>query len=144
MNLIETIKPDGTDRRQIRHNLMNNPYKIDIFESHIYWLLRSAGSIGRIDKFGRGAVLNYVQGLDYAEDVKVFHKHKYPNRGLLVLVKMSILVLNFYFFFLVSNPCENSGCSHLCLLKPNNDFECACPDNSQFLESDIKTCDACN
>lgn len=83
MNLIETIKPDGTDRRKIRHNLMLNPYKIDIFESHIYWLLRSTGTVGRVDKFGRGAVFNFAQGLDYADDLKVFHKHKYPSGGLL-------------------------------------------------------------
>ena len=100
LNLIETIKPDGTDRRQIRHNLMNNPYKIDIFESHIYWLLRSAGTVGRIDKFGRGAVLNYVQGLDNAEDLKVFHKHKYPTQGLYIFHKTYIfLTVVSYFSF---------------------------------------------
>ena len=45
------------------------------------------------------------------------------------------------FFFLVNNPCLSSNCSHLCLLKQNNDYECACPDNTNFLESDIFTCD---
>ena len=79
MSLIETIKPDGTDRRQIRHNLMHSPYKIDIFESHIYWLLRETGGVGRMDKFGRGAVFNYAQGLDLVEDIKIFHQLKYPT-----------------------------------------------------------------
>ena len=42
------------------------------------------------------------------------------------------------------NPCSNGSCSHLCLLKPNGDFECACPEGSKFLEDDLFNCDAGN
>jgi hypothetical protein len=81
LSLVETIKPDGSDRRQIRHNLMHNPFKIDVFESHIYWLSRSTGSISKVDKFGRGAIANFVNGLDMVDDIKIFHKYKYPTKG---------------------------------------------------------------
>ncbi len=39
-----------------------------------------------------------------------------------------------------NSPCSasgNSSCSHLCLIKPNNQFECACPENTNFLENDL-------
>ena len=49
---------------------------------------------------------------------------------------------NFNFNLKVPNPCSNDSCSHLCLLKPNNDFECACPDNTNFIESNLFTCNA--
>lgn len=45
--------------------------------------------------------------------------------------------------FLVKNPCVDSGCSHLCLIKPDDDYECKCPENSNFIEGEIRTCDAC-
>ena len=65
-------------------------------------------------------------------------KLKFEIQHIPLLLLLCILI------FLVNNPCLNSNCSHLCLLKQNNDYECACPENTNFLESDIFTCDAGN
>ena len=114
---------DSSDRVHMQHPGMRSPQRIDMFENHVYWLSSAAGSVNKVDKFGRGAAIPLVEGLDLAEDLKIFHAYKVPTDGL-------------------DNACSNGSCSHLCLLKPNNDFECACPDNSNFLPSDLFTCDA--
>lgn len=121
-NFIESSNFDGSDRSRIYHNGLEKPHRIDIFENHIYWLSREKGSINKIDKFGRGGLHNLVEHLDMVDDVKVYHSQKMPK--------------------ITSNPCANATCSHLCLIKPNNQYECACPDNTRFLENDLFTCDS--
>jgi hypothetical protein len=125
MSTIESIRPDGSDRQKITHNFLHHPFKIDVFESSIYWFSQKDGSIHKMDKFGRGSSISLVQNLDLAEDIKVLHTLKYNKNN-----------------NVPANSCENANCSHLCLLKPNNDYECACPDNTYFVAYDIKTCDA--
>ena len=121
-NFIESANFDGSDRNRIYHNALYEPYRIDIFENHIYWLSQEHGSINKIDKFGRGGLHVLVEHLDMAEDIKVFHSQKMPR--------------------LSHNSCLNATCSHLCLIKPNNNYECSCPDNSKFLENYLYTCDS--
>jgi len=77
-NFIESINSDGSDRVRIYHNGLERPYRIDVFGSHIYWLSQDRGSVNRIDKFGRGGMINLVRNLDLAEDVKIFHSSKAP------------------------------------------------------------------
>ncbi len=77
-NFIESINYDGSDRIRIYHNGLDRPYRIDLFASHIYWLSQDLGSVNKIDKFGRGGLVNLVRDLDLAEDVKVFHSLKAP------------------------------------------------------------------
>ncbi|CAF0958417.1 unnamed protein product, partial [Brachionus calyciflorus] len=121
-NYIESVKFDGSDRNFVIHNSLRNPYKIDIFENRIYWLAKELGSVSRVDKHGRGAVNKLIEGLDLVDDIKVFHSFKLPKQPL--------------------NPCANSPCSHLCLIKSDTEYECTCPDDSTFLEGDLSTCDA--
>ena len=71
---IETIKIDGSDRHLIRHNQLAHPYRLDVFENHIYWLTRQDGTINKVDKFGRGVVTHLVEHLDLVNDIKVYHK----------------------------------------------------------------------
>lgn len=78
---IETVKIDGSDRHIFHHNLLHNPYRLDIFENHIYWLTRMDGSVSKVDKFGRGAVTRLIEHLDLVDDIKVYHKYKYPARS---------------------------------------------------------------
>lgn len=121
-NLIESVKFDGSDRSYFDHNGLRNPYSIDIFENKVYFLARDSGFISSVDKYGRGATNILIDKLDLVEKIKVFHSFKIPQNK--------------------KNPCSNSSCSHLCLLKNENEFECSCPDNSRFLDGKISTCDA--
>lgn len=42
---------------------------------------------------------------------------------------------------LESNPCASANCSHLCVLKPLNQYQCLCPLNTTIQE-DGRTCNA--
>ena len=81
MNRIESIKFDGSDRVNVMHVGLDMPYRIDIFENHVYWLSKDVGSINKVDKFGRGAFIKLSERLELADDVKVFHSYKVPNNG---------------------------------------------------------------
>ena len=80
-NRIETVKYDGSDRVSVMHAGLDMPYRIDIFENHVYWLSKDMGSVNKVDKFGRGAFLNLVQRLELADDIKVYHSYKVPSNG---------------------------------------------------------------
>jgi low density lipoprotein-related protein 2 len=80
-SLVESVNWDGTDRMRVRHVAMRDPFKIDLFESHLYWLSEDAGVVNKVDKFGRGARVELIQGLDLVEDLKVFHALKIPTSG---------------------------------------------------------------
>jgi hypothetical protein len=80
-HIVETIKPDGSDRVRISHVGLTNPYKIDIFENQIYSLSQYSGSLNKLDKFGRGAFVNIINGLDLVSDIKVFHSYKVPQKS---------------------------------------------------------------
>ena len=96
-NFIESVKFDGSDRVKIEHVGLANPFKIDIFENHIYWLSREHGLVDKIDKFGRGGLIKLVDGLDLTNDLKVFHSLKVPKNGNLIFEFKSV-----DFFFIKS------------------------------------------
>lgn len=48
---IESIRLDGTDRRQVLKNLKMSPYGIAVFGNRVYWSDRAAKSIQYCDKF---------------------------------------------------------------------------------------------
>lgn len=78
-NHIETVKFDGSDRAKIEHAGLVSPFKIDVFENHVYWLSREYGLVNKVDKFGRGGLIKLVDGLDLTSDLKVFHSLKAPK-----------------------------------------------------------------
>jgi low density lipoprotein-related protein 2 len=121
-NIIESINPDGTDRKKLSHSLLKNPLKIDIFENYLYWISRESGTLNKIDKFGRGSAVKIIGSETLIDEIKIYHP-----------LKMEINK---------ENPCFSSNCSHLCLLKPNFDYECVCPDNTEIIDQDISICNA--
>ena len=105
LNLIESCKPDGSDRHVMGAGELLHPFALDLFEDQLYWATRDTGEIYRQDKFGRGVKVRMRRS--YATDVKVYQKHRY-NDSLI-------------------SPCTRAHCSHLCLLTPGG-YRCACPD----------------
>ena len=82
INGLESVKYDGTDRTKLYHVGLVNPIRLDLFESHIYWVsLQSGNSLAKLDKFGRGAFIKIIAELDMVQDLKVFHSQKVPNSG---------------------------------------------------------------
>lgn len=87
-SVVESVSIDGTDRVKLYHIGITNPVRLDLFANHVYLLSQPQTGVGvggvgssltRLDKFGRGAYVKLVNGIDLVEDVKVFHQLKVPS-----------------------------------------------------------------
>lgn len=109
LNTIETANQDGSDRYIVLHDGVLHPFSIDVFEDHLYWVTRDTNEIYRQDKFAHGVKVLVKRSLEHTNDIKIFHKRKYNTD--------------------LTNFCDKSNCSHLCLLIPLG-HRCVCPDGA--------------
>uniref|UniRef100_A0A8U8BUY5 Low-density lipoprotein receptor-related protein 2 n=1 Tax=Geospiza parvula TaxID=87175 RepID=A0A8U8BUY5_GEOPR len=118
-NIIESMRPDGTDRTIVLHGV-GSPYSLDIFEGHLYWIAKERGEVWKKDKFGNGEKVKVLTVNPWLTQVRIYHQHRYNQS--------------------VPNPCKDV-CSHLCLLRPGG-YTCSCPQGTRFLEGSSTECDA--
>ncbi len=118
---IESMNYDGTDRVTIAHIGIRAPHSLDIFGSHLYWINRDNRSLYKIDKFGRGISTLILDHLESPLFLRIYHPFKQIQSTF--------------------NPCSTANCSHLCVLKPSNQYECLCPFDTTIQE-DRQTCNA--
>ena len=136
---IESMNYDGTDRVTIAHIGIQAPHSIDIFASHLYWINRYNRSLYTIEKFGRGLSTLVLERLESPLFVRIYHPLKQIQSGLKVTEARE--QKNIFRCILVSDPCATANCSHLCVLKPLNEYECLCPFETTIQE-DSRTCNA--
>uniref|UniRef100_A0A803VR23 Low-density lipoprotein receptor-related protein 2 n=1 Tax=Ficedula albicollis TaxID=59894 RepID=A0A803VR23_FICAL len=117
-NIIESMRPDGTDRTIVLHG--GSPYSLDVFEGHLYWIAKERGEVWKKDKFGSGEKVKVLTVNPWLTQVRIYHQHRYNQS--------------------VPNPCKDV-CSHLCLLRPGG-YTCSCPQGTRFLEGSSTECDA--
>lgn len=109
LKTIDSCKLDGSDRRSILRDISKHPFGIAVFMDKIYWSDWDLKSIESCDKFTG----NHRQTLindKVIYDVHIYHSAMDGQR---------------------INPCENTICSHLCLINSNDTYTCACP---KFME----------
>lgn len=135
---IESVKLDGTGRKLVLDKVSTHPYGLAVFENRLYWSDWNSMSLQTCEKFTckdrRNVVVdrviygtisrvkffpNSIQILVFFSDVHIYHSALYPLRG--------------------GSPCKGNECSHMCLLKSNVSFTCACPTGME-LSIDQKTC----
>lgn len=128
---IFSIAYDGSDHRRLLKNseFLNHPFGIVIYSGLIYWTDWRLSSIIKADKFSGNNVTIFHHASTQLFDVKVMHPSRQPWDYNAEGVSKEIV-----------SPCENSKCSHLCLLSTNNTFKCACPHMMRLNEEDEKTC----
>ncbi|XP_025940300.1 low-density lipoprotein receptor-related protein 2 [Apteryx rowi] len=119
-NIIESMRPDGTDRTVVLHGEAGSPYSLDVFEGHLYWIAKERGEVWKKDKFGNGEKVKVLTVNPWLTQVRIYHQHRYNQS--------------------VPNPCKDV-CSHLCLLRPRG-YTCACPQGTRFVEGSSTECDA--
>uniref|UniRef100_A0A8C4QIE6 Low-density lipoprotein receptor-related protein 2 n=1 Tax=Eptatretus burgeri TaxID=7764 RepID=A0A8C4QIE6_EPTBU len=119
-NAIESVQPDGTDRRNLLRGDLHSPFSLDVFEGTIYWTTEESGEIWHQDKFGKGTASKLLTVNPWLTQIRVYHKHRKQTSR--------------------RNPCKGS-CTHLCLLRPHG-YSCACPQGSNFLPNSNTNCDA--
>ena len=122
LDVIESIKIDGSDRRAILTTRSIHPYSLAVFEDTIYWS-------------------------DW-DSYEIFSCNKFNGKNFKVLVKeaglrpMGIAVAHPILLEAdIAAPCSGHDCSHLCLPNPlpSSDFSCACP-TDMILDTDNKNC----
>ncbi|KAJ8019817.1 Low-density lipoprotein receptor-related protein 2 [Holothuria leucospilota] len=127
-NSLEFVFSDGSGRRLIAESLaLSNPFKLEVFDSYIYWTtsdLSERGVVKRMNKVGvQETPETYLTGFNRPTGIRIFHPSRYPGGEY--------------------NPCFASPCSHFCLLRPGFrgvTFRCACPSGERFLEGSNTTC----
>ncbi|XP_074926235.1 low-density lipoprotein receptor-related protein 2 [Chelonoidis abingdonii] len=118
-NIIESMRPDGTDRTTVLRGV-SSPYSLDVFEGHLYWISKERGEVWKEDKFGNGEKVKVLTVNPWLTQVRIYHQHRYNQS--------------------VPNPCKDV-CSHLCLMRPGG-YTCSCPQGTRFIEGSTTECDA--
>ncbi|XP_077556086.1 LDL receptor protein 1 isoform X2 [Haemaphysalis longicornis] len=108
---------DGGHQQQGHHHSshqqhqVESPYRVDVFEDHLFITTFPSNAILRVSKFGGSKAAYLIRGLHRATDVLVVQEHKQgPPPG--------------------GSPCGTGSCGKgaLCLLRSASEFSCLCPD----------------
>ncbi|XP_066985718.1 low-density lipoprotein receptor-related protein 4 isoform X1 [Macrobrachium rosenbergii] len=115
---IETATLDGKNRKPLIKGTMSHPFGLALWEDLIFWSDWDTKSIHVANRTSGKVGQAFVKGLKGLMDLRVFKQE--PNA--------------------LNTPCNvgNGGCSHLCLLEPNN-YTCACP-TGILMKGDNHTC----
>lgn len=114
---IESCKLDGSDRRRVIKQVSKHPYGIAVFQDTLFWSDWDSKSIQSCNKFtGKNRTTIIRDSVIY--DIHIYHP---------IMQRFA------------ENPCNKSGCSHLCLLNSNSSYTCDCPKYME-LTVDKHTC----
>ncbi|XP_025075482.1 LOW QUALITY PROTEIN: vitellogenin receptor [Pogonomyrmex barbatus] len=118
LQMIETIRLDGTDRRIVLHDVIQHPSSLVTFENRLYWSDWESKTIQSCNKFN-------------GKDWHILIRTNNEPYGL--YIEHSALKRKF------NNPCHPNPCSELCMLNQNKSYTCACTSNKE-LDTDNHTC----
>ncbi|OQV14980.1 Low-density lipoprotein receptor-related protein 2 [Hypsibius exemplaris] len=122
LDFIDFCNYDGSGRTQVLASALalHHPHAMAVFEDSMYWTDRQINRVNRADKFkgSNSSVMTYK--IAQPLGILVYHAVTQPDE---------------------KNPCENSGCSHMCLLSANAtaSFTCVCP-SGFILAGDKRAC----
>jgi len=121
LDKIETVKIDGSDRREILTTHSIHPFSLAVYEDSLYWSDWGSREIVSCNKYN---------GKDY----RVIVKEAGIRTMGLVVAHPTMLEPG------IHAPCKEHECSHVCLPKPRgNKHQCTCP-SDMILDQDDKTC----
>ncbi|XP_038047205.1 low-density lipoprotein receptor-related protein 2-like isoform X2 [Patiria miniata] len=124
LNYIGYSNLDGSHIHKLPGEELAHPFAVTVFEDYVYWTDWNHMGIYRANKSTGANMTLMREVLHRPFDVHVLHPLRQDQS--------------------LMNPCgtNNGGCSHLCLLSPNGDFTCACPDNFILSGSNSESCQA--
>ncbi|XP_078048816.1 putative vitellogenin receptor yl [Augochlora pura] len=122
LKLIESVRLDGTDRRIVLEAVGKAPSSLAVFENRLYWSDRASGTVQSCNKFTGKDWRTVINASSAVYGIDIYHSVLKPK---------------------ISNPCESSPCTELCLLSSEREYTCACTLDKE-LDSDQHTCRAVN
>uniref|UniRef100_A0A0S7EG31 LRP2 n=1 Tax=Poeciliopsis prolifica TaxID=188132 RepID=A0A0S7EG31_9TELE len=100
-NIIESMKPDGTDRKIVISGDIGNPYSLDVFEGNVYWTTKDKGEVWKTNKFGQGNKVKVLTINPWLTQVRIYQQYRHNQSGVNIKTNISFLLnLNELYFFL--------------------------------------------
>ena len=120
---IDAIDYNGQNRRTILRgvDVIPHPFALSILDDYIYvtdWILNGIVKIHKRTNSSASAQI-ILKNLSRPMDIQVISQQRQPS---------------------AENPCNNSGCKQLCVIKSSNEFSCLCQANYK-LSSDNRSCE---
>uniref|UniRef100_A0A8D1T6B6 EGF-like domain-containing protein n=1 Tax=Sus scrofa TaxID=9823 RepID=A0A8D1T6B6_PIG len=97
---------DGTGISMLQLTQIKNPFSITMFEDEVFWSEMKTRTVQRMRKTTGKNRAVLIKRLEQPYGLKIIHEVLQPRS---------------------SNPCLDTGCSHLCLLSPRSKGSCRCP-----------------
>nr|UST29525.1 vitellogenin receptor [Callinectes arcuatus] len=116
-----SVKLDGSDQKSLEHAVIHHPFAMALWEDRLYWTDWNkkivSSCVKRDGKHGRTELKG---GFTMFFGLVLYHPAMKEK---------------------ISNPCQYSSCSHMCLLSPHPPgYACACPTGIMKLSPDRHTC----
>jgi len=125
LNYIEVVNYNGENRRKILANthFLHGPISLTLFENYLYWFDSNSNEVRRLNRFEHGTKAQKherVLSRYGINQLKISHQIYQP---------------------LEINPCQQSRCTHLCLLShtASSGYTCVCS-TGFILDQDQFTC----
>lgn len=123
---------------------LHHIFAIAAFEDYIYWTDWESQAVERCNKYTGKECKQLARFNHRPMDIRIFHPFKQPTGT--CARELYIFQRSFFTYFsfrltVKRNPCKDKGCKGLCLLSPNREAVCVCPDNF-ILASDGISCEA--
>nr|AWJ95281.1 vitellogenin receptor [Thitarodes pui] len=106
---LESIKLDGTSRRKVLQDSVHHPYSLAVFANTLFWSDWGTDNLHACNKFTGKRSHSLVNRQIYG--VSIYHQSVQKRHG---------------------HACEHNPCSHLCLLRGNASYACACPEEKSL------------
>ncbi|XP_063870396.1 vitellogenin receptor-like isoform X3 [Scylla paramamosain] len=115
-----SVKLDGTEQKSLQHAVIHHPFAMVLWEDRLYWTDWSEKVISSCVKRDGRHGKTVLKGFTMYFGLVLFHPAMMED---------------------ISNPCQYSNCSHMCLLSPHPPgYACACPSGIMELSLDRHTC----
>uniref|UniRef100_A0A8C4MG86 EGF-like domain-containing protein n=1 Tax=Equus asinus asinus TaxID=83772 RepID=A0A8C4MG86_EQUAS len=97
---------DGTGISMLQLTQIKNPFSVAVFEDEVFWSEMKTRTVQRMKKTTGKNRAVLIKRFEQPYGLKIMHAVLQPRS---------------------SNPCLDTGCSHLCLLSPRSKGSCHCP-----------------
>ncbi|XP_036314275.2 low-density lipoprotein receptor-related protein 1B isoform X1 [Pipistrellus kuhlii] len=103
---IGSVNLDGTGISMLQLTQIKSPFSVTVLEDEIFWSETKTRTVQRMKKMTGKNRAVLIKRIEQPYGLKIMHEVLQPRS---------------------SNPCLDTGCSHLCLLSPRSKGSCHCP-----------------